>query len=116
MRWARLAGLAAISALLACGGAQEHAGTAERTGPISDGFGVQRGFSDARLDPGARRSNRQASLALRAGDRFAPFTGPIDTTASAYSGGSDSDDGCPVATAPGVHRADRGRGGRAPSP
>jgi len=103
-----LAGLAAISALLACGGAQ---GTpAPRSGGARSATDSAFSADSATLASILARdvSNRQASLALRAGDRFAPFTGTLDTTASAYSGDQTPTTAALVATAPGVHRLTAG--------
>lgn len=108
MRRARLAGLAAIGALLACGGPQGTPGPrTERARSAADSvFSADSAALAAILTRDA--ADRQASLALRAGDRFAPYTGPINSTASAYSGDQTPTAAAPVATARGVHRLTAG--------
>lgn len=108
MRRARLAGLAAIGALLACGGAQGTPGprTELARSATDSAFSADSATLAAILARDA--VDRQASLALRARDRLAPYTGSLDSTASAYSGDQTPTPAPPVANAPGVHRLTAG--------
>jgi hypothetical protein len=99
-----MVGLAVNGVLLACGGAQSTPGprTELARSATDSAFRTDSAALAAILARDA--ADRQALLALRASDKFAPYTGPVDTTASAYSGDQTATPAPPAASVPGVHR------------
>jgi thiol-disulfide isomerase/thioredoxin len=104
MRTARFVGFTTIGVLLACGGTQGAPEPRTELGPSATDSAFSADSATLAAILARDAADRQASLALRASDKFAPYTGSIGTTASAYSGDQTPTRASPVARAPGVHR------------